>query len=112
MRCASAASQVALTAISGLQVRPAREVQGVVASGDSPVHLHYDVALVAATGSVRVGVCLSRGLLDRAALKKWSVPELALLFFLNSCVPRSQARSVFQGIQDHRQVPQDQIADH
>ena len=69
------------------QVRPTRDVSGVVKVGSGADFLYYNVELHTVTGSVRVCVCLARTLLNVQRLRKWSVGELALLQFLQMGVP-------------------------
>ena len=72
---------------AGRQVRPTRDVSGVVKVGSDADCLYYNVELHTVTGSVRVCVCLARTLLNVQRLRKWSVGELALLQFLQMGVP-------------------------
>jgi hypothetical protein len=72
---------------AGRQVRPTRDVPGVVKVGSDADFLYYNVELHTVTGSVRVCVCLARTLLNVQRLRKWIVGELALLQFLQMGVP-------------------------
>ena len=58
---------------AGRQVRPTRDVSGVVKVGSDADFLYYNVELHTVTGSVCVCVCLARALLNVKRLLKWSV---------------------------------------
>ena len=70
-----------------LQKRIHLEVPGVVKCKVGPVFIDYDVQLRTDNGEMRVGVSLTRVLLEDSQFVSWSAPELALLWFLQCGVP-------------------------
>ena len=74
-----------------LQKRIHLEVPGVVKCKVGPVFIDYDVQLRTDNGEMRVGVSLTRVLLEDSQFVSWSAPELALLWFLQCGVPPETA---------------------
>jgi hypothetical protein len=64
------------------------EVAGVLLLGSDGAFFSFEIEIRTHCGLLRACVQLSRALLERARLAPWSEGELAVLFFLQSGVPR------------------------